>query len=197
MLGRPAESISVRHAQGAGCYGHNGADDAALDAAIIAEMVPDRPIRVQWRREEEFGFEPVGPAQVVTIRAVLDWRGRPSDWTQEIWSGSHVQRPAMGGNMLGHEALPTPPPDPRPFEPPEANGGGGTRNARPLYDISARRIVHHLLRRTPVRTSALRGLGALANVFAAECFIDELAERAGADPVAYRLSMLSMRAPAQ
>ncbi len=191
VLGRPAETISVRHAQGPGCYGHNGADDAALDAALVAQMLPGRPIRVQWRREEEFGFEPVSTAQVVTIRAVLDARGRPADWTAEIWAGSHVQRPAMGGNMLAHEALPTPPPDPRPFEPPEANGGGGTRNALLLYDIPAKRVVHHLVRRTPVRTSSLRGLGALPNVFAAECFIDELAERAGEDPVAYRLSILS------
>jgi nicotinate dehydrogenase subunit B len=153
--------------------------------------VPNRPIRMQWRRVEEFGFEPVSTAQVVTLRAGLDARGRPADWTAEIWAGSHVQRPAMGGNMLGHEALPTPPPDPRPFEPPEANGGGGTRNALPLYDIPAKRVIHHLVRRTPVRTSSLRGLGALANVFAVECFIDELAERAGTDPVAYRLSILS------
>ncbi len=191
VLGRPVETISVRHAQGAGCYGHNGADDVALDAALVAQLVPGRPIRVQWLREEEFGFEPVGTAQVVTIRAILDARGRPVDWTAEIWAGSHVQRPAAGGNMLAHEALPTPPPDPRPSEPPEANGGGGTRNAVPMYDIPAKRIIHHLARRTPVRTSALRGLGALPNVFALECFIDELAERAGEDPVAYRLSILS------
>ncbi len=191
VLGRNAEAISVRHAQGAGCYGHNGADDAALDAAIIAQLVPERPIRLQWRREEEFGFEPNGTAQVVTIRAALDARGRPADWTAEIWAGSHVQRPASGGNMLGHEALPTPPPDPRPFEPPEAAGGGGIRNAVPLYDISASRIVHHLAMRTPIRTSSLRSLGAMANVFAMECFIDELAERAGEDPLAYRLSILS------
>jgi nicotinate dehydrogenase subunit B len=191
VLGRPVETISVRHAQGPGCYGHNGADDVALDAALVARMVPGRPVRVQWRREEEFGFEPVSTAQLVTIRATLDARGRPADWTAEIWAGSHVQRPAMGGNMLAHEALPTPPPDPRPFEPPEANGGGGTRNALPLYDIPARRVVHHLVRRTPVRTSSLRGLGAMANVFAVECFIDELAERAGEDPIAYRLSILS------
>ena len=191
VLGRDAATISIRHGQGAGCYGHNGADDAALDAALLAQLVPDRPIRVQWRREEEFGFEPVGTAQVVTIRAALDARGRPVDWTAEIWAGSHVQRPSSGGNMLAHEALPTPPPDPRPFEPPEAAGGGGIRNAAPLYDIAATRIVHHLARRTPIRTSSLRSLGALANVFAMECFIDELAERAGEDPLAYRLSILT------
>jgi len=191
VLGLPAERIVVRHAHGAGCYGHNGADDAAVDAAVIALQVPDQCIRVLWRREEEFGFEPLGTAMQVTARAALDDAGKPVEWTQEIWSGTHVQRPSTGGNMLTHEALPTPPPDPKPTDPPEAAGGGGTRNAMPLYDFPVRRILHHLVLAPPVRTSALRGLGALPNVFAIECFVDELAERAGVDPVAYRLSMLS------
>jgi nicotinate dehydrogenase subunit B len=191
VLGIAQDAITVRHAHGAGCYGHNGADDVAVDAAVIAMQVPDHCIRVQWRREEEFGFEPFGPAMHVTLRAALDDAGKPVDWTAEIWSPTHVQRPSTGGNLLTHEALPTPPPDPRPTDPPEANGGGGTRNAFPLYDFPASRVIHHLVLRPPVRTSALRGLGALPNVFAIECFIDELAERAGIDPVEYRLSMLS------
>lgn len=191
ILGLAREQVTVRHAHGAGCYGHNGADDAALDAAIIALQVPDKCIRVQWRREEEFGFEPVSTAHMTRIRAALDANGRPVDWTTEVWAGSHVQRPVFGGNMLGHEALPTPPPEPRANDPVEAAGGGGTRNGTPLYDFAAKRIVHHLALSTPVRTSSLRGLGALPNVFAMECFMDELAERAGEDPVAYRLSLLS------
>jgi nicotinate dehydrogenase subunit B len=191
VLGLPADRIVVRHAHGAGCYGHNGADDAAVDAAVIALHVPDQCIRVLWRREEEFGFEPVGTAMQVTARAALDDAGKPVEWTQEIWSGTHVQRPSTGGNMLTHEALPTPPPDPKPTDPPESSGGGGTRNGLPLYDFPVRRILHHLVLAPPVRTSALRGLGALPNVFAIECFMDELAERAGVDPVAYRLSLLS------
>ena len=129
VLGLSQDAITVRHAHGAGCYGHNGADDVAVDAAVIALQIPDHCIRVQWRREEEFGFEPVGPAMHVTLRAALDDAGKPQDWTAEIWSATHVQRPSSGGNMLTHEALPTPPPDPRPTDPPEANGGGGTRNA--------------------------------------------------------------------
>jgi CO/xanthine dehydrogenase Mo-binding subunit len=190
-LGLAEASITVRHAHGAGCYGHNGADDVAVDAAVIAMQLPEQCIRVQWRREEEFGFEPLGPAMHVTLRAALDDAGRPADWATEIWSPTHVQRPSSGGNMLTHEALPTPPPDPRPTDPPETNGGGGTRNAFTLYDIPVQRVVHHLVLRPPVRTSALRGLGALPNVFAIECFVDELAERAGVDPVEYRLSMVS------
>ena len=191
ILGLTREQVTVRHAHGAGCYGHNGADDAALDAAVIAMQLPGHCIRVQWRREEEFGFEPVSTAHTTRVRAVLDDAGRPVDWTAEVWAGSHVQRPVFGGNMLTHEALANPPPDPKASDPAEANGGGGTRNAFPLYDFAAKRVIHHLAEATPVRTSSLRGLGALPNVYALECFMDELAERAGVDPVAYRLSLLS------
>jgi CO/xanthine dehydrogenase Mo-binding subunit len=193
ILGLKRDAVTVRHAHGAGCYGHNGADDAALDAAVIAQRMPGKCIRVQWRREEEFGFEPVSTAHMTRIRAALDEAGRPVDWTAEVWAGSHVQRPIFGGNMLTHEALPNPPPDPRPNDPTEAAGGGGTRNATPMYDFPVKRIIHHLANETPVRTSSLRGLGALPNVFALECFMDELAERLGEDPVAYRLSLLSDR----
>jgi CO/xanthine dehydrogenase Mo-binding subunit len=192
VLGLPVEAITCRHLHGAGCYGHNGADDCALDAALIAQRLPGKCIRLQWRREEEFGFEPVGPAMLVTLHVALDAKGRPADWTSEIWSPTHVQRPGMGsGYLLASEALANPPPDVVPTDPPEARGGGGTRNAVPLYDVPAHRILHHLVRRPPVRTSALRGLGALPNVYAIECLIDELAAKAGEDPVAYRLSILS------
>jgi nicotinate dehydrogenase subunit B len=192
VLGLPPDAITARHLHGAGCYGHNGADDAALDAALIARRLPGHCIRLQWRREEEFGFEPVGPAMLVTLHVDLDERGRPADWTTEIWSGTHVQRPGMGsGYLLASEAMASPPPEVTPTDPPEARGGGGTRNAVPLYDVPAHRILHHLVLRPPVRTSALRGLGALPNVYAIESLIDELATRAGEDPVAYRLSILS------
>ena len=183
-------AISVKHAQGPGCYGHNGADDAATDAAVIAFYQPGKPIRVRWRREEEFGFEPVSPAMVTTAHALLDASGRPADWTTEIWSGRHSSRPGGGGNLLAAEALPDPPPPPPAVEsgyPP----GAGTRNGEPLYDFPAKRIVHHLIAETPVRTSSLRGLGATLNVFAIESSMDELAERAGQDPVAYWLSVLA------
>jgi nicotinate dehydrogenase subunit B len=179
----------VKHLQGPGCYGHNGADDAAADAAVIAVRRPGVPIRVRWRREDEFGFEPVSPAMVVTVRATLDDAGKPADWTTEIWSTRHSSRPGGGGNLLPAEALPDPPPAPPATESSNAPGAG-TRNGEPLYGFAAKRIVHHLVPDSPVRTSSLRGLGATVNVFAIETAMDELAERAGIDPVAYRLSVL-------
>jgi CO/xanthine dehydrogenase Mo-binding subunit len=190
-LGLNPSAITVLHVQGSGCYGHNGADDAAADAAIIAMHIPGKPIRVRWRREEEFVYEPKTPSMVVKVRAQLDEAGKPVDWTQEIWSATHNKRPGAGGVLLGAMALPNPLPEPPPNDVPEAGGGGGTRNGEPLYDIAAKRIQHHLLIDAPVRTSALRGLGAMPNVFAAECCIDELAERAGKDPLEYRLSIIS------
>jgi CO/xanthine dehydrogenase Mo-binding subunit len=189
MLKLDASAITVHHVQGAGCYGHNGADDAAADAAIIAMQKPGRPVRVRWRREEEFIYEPKQPAMLVKVRALVGDDGKPTDWTAEIWSGNHNGRPGGGNPLLAEEALPDQVTLPPAGEVPEANGGGGTRNASPLYDIPTKRIIHHLVPETPVRVSSLRGLGAMANVFALECAIDELAERAGKDPVAYRLSI--------
>jgi CO/xanthine dehydrogenase Mo-binding subunit len=190
-LGIDASKITVHHAQGSGCYGHNGADDAAADAAIIAMQMPGKPVRVRWRREEEFVYEPKTPAMVVKVHALLDDAGKPVDWTQEIWSPTHNNRPGAGGVLLGAVALPSSMPEPPPGDVPESNGGGATRNGEPLYDIPAKRMIHHLITEPPVRTSALRGLGAMPNVFAMECCIDELAERVGKDPVAYRLSIIA------
>ncbi|HXD46847.1 MAG TPA: molybdopterin cofactor-binding domain-containing protein [Pseudolabrys sp.] len=183
------EQITVQHVQGSGCYGHNGADDAAADAAIIAIHTPGAPVRIRWRREEEFVYEPKTSAMLVKVHVQVGADGKPSDWTAEIWSGTHNGRPGSGANLLGAYALPDHPPDPPPHDVPEANGGGATRNAEPLYDIPRKRILQHLVTETPVRVSSLRGLGAMPNVFALECAVDELAARAGRDPVDYRLSI--------
>jgi nicotinate dehydrogenase subunit B len=122
------------------------------------------------------------------VRARRDGAGRPADWTTEIWSGRHSNRPGSGGNLLAAEALPDPPPAP-PVTESSDPPGAGTRNGEPLYDFAAKRILHHLIPETPVRTSSLRGLGATLNVFAIESFLDELAAEVGEDPVAYRLSV--------
>jgi len=184
--------IAVRHHQGAGCYGHNGADDVAFDAAAIAVRRPGRPVRVQWEREDELAAAPFGAAMAVKIRAGLDPAGRPLDWTLEVFSPVHTQRPGMSrAPLLGREALPAPPPRPEPADPPDASGGGGTRNAAAIYQFPRHRVIHHLIPDPRVRTSALRSLGAFANVFAIECCLDELAELAGEDSVAYRLALLS------
>jgi CO/xanthine dehydrogenase Mo-binding subunit len=189
MLGLSAAAISVRHAQGAGCYGHNGADDAAVDAAVVAMETPGRPVRVLWRREDEFGFEPVGSAMLIRLEAALEAAGRPACWATEIWSAPQTGR-AGAAAMLARQALPDPPPFPHAREVPQPLGGA-MRNAVPLYDIPDTHVRLHLVQPAPVRTSSLRSLGAMGNVFAIESFLDELAVLVGADPLAYRLALLA------
>src|SRR5207302_8834961 len=117
-------------------------------AAASAVRQPGVPVKVRWRREAEFGFEPVSPAMVVSIHAALDAAGKPSDWTTEIWSGRHGARPGGGGNLLAAEALPDPPPAP-PLTESSAPPGPGTRNGEPLYGFSAKPAPPHLIPRTP------------------------------------------------
>jgi len=191
VLAMDKERIAVIHMDGAGCYGHNGADDAALDAVLLARAVPGRPVRVQWSREDEFMWEPYGPAMVVKLKAALDSTGNIIDWTEDIWSNSHSTRPSgLGGiNLLAawHLAQPFKPSPPRN---PPLPGGGSHRNGIPLYEFPNQRVTNRLVKRMPVRVSALRALGATANIFAIESFMDELAAAAGADPVEFRLRHL-------
>jgi CO/xanthine dehydrogenase Mo-binding subunit len=192
-LGMERSQVTVLHRQGAGAYGHNTADDAAFDAAFLATRMPGRTVRVQWPREDEFAAAPISTAMAIKLTAELDADNRPADWIIELWSGPHAQRPGMNGNpnLIGVEALPSPPPMNELNDVPDERGGGATRNAVAIYDLPRHRLVHHLLPKLPVRTSSLRGLGAWVNVFAIESFIDELAEIAGEDPVSYRLALLS------
>jgi CO/xanthine dehydrogenase Mo-binding subunit len=190
VLGTDKEKVALTHVDGAGCYGHNGADDAALDAALLARAVPGRPVRLQWMREDEFRWEPYGPAMVVRLKASLDAAGNVTGWTEDIWSNAHSTRPSGGGvNLLAawHLAQPFKPGPPRN---PPLPGGGSHRNAIPLYEFPNQRVTNRLVKRMPVRVSALRALGATANIFAIESFMDELAAASGTDPVEFRLRHL-------
>jgi CO/xanthine dehydrogenase Mo-binding subunit len=191
VLGRAPETVHVQHVPGAGCYGHNGADDAALDAALVAAALPGTPVRVQWSREEELREGPLGAPMVVTIRAVLDADGRIARWSTHVLSTSHNMRPGVGGtpNLLAAPAVAPRLERERDIEVPEERGGGATRNARPIYAVGQRGL-SLALATTHVRTSALRALGAFANVFAIEGMMDELAQRAGRDPAEFRLRHL-------
>jgi len=191
VLGLPEQDIVITHAEGAGCYGHNAADDVTLDAVLLARAVPGRPVRVQWMREDEFGWEPFSPPMVMRMNASLDERGNIVNWSHELWSHAHSTRPGGRGgvNLLAAWHLEKPLPAAKPGNPP-LPGGGSHRNAIPLYDFPNQKVTNHLIRRSPLRTSALRALGGFANAFAIECFMDELAVAAGADPVEFRLRHL-------
>ncbi|MFL5104207.1 MAG: molybdopterin cofactor-binding domain-containing protein [Xanthobacteraceae bacterium] len=189
MLKIAPEQVRCIHMEGSGCYGHNGADDVAADAALTARAFPGRPVRVQWMREDEHAWEPYGPAMITKARAALDADGRIADWEYHVWSNTHSTRPGAAGNLLPalHLAAPFTHPPPRPLPQPE---GGGDRNAIPLYKLPNARVVHHFIPSMPLRVSALRGLGAYMNIFSLESFMDELATAAAADPVEFRLRHL-------
>ncbi|WOH82197.1 molybdopterin cofactor-binding domain-containing protein [Bradyrhizobium sp. BEA-2-5] len=189
MLGMAPASVRLIHVEGSGCYGHNGADDAAADAALIARALPGRPVRVQWMREQEHGWEPYGPAMVTKLSASLTADGKIADWNFAVWSNTHSMRPGGAGALLAaqHMARSFAVPAPKPLPLPE---GGGDRNAIPIYNFPNAHVMHHFIPAMPLRISAMRALGAYHNVFSTESFMDELAALAGADPVEFRLRHL-------
>jgi CO/xanthine dehydrogenase Mo-binding subunit len=192
VLKLPVENITVEHMEGAGCYGHNAADDVALDAVLLAKEAGGRPVRVQWSRQGEMSDAPFGAAMAIEIEADLDAQGEIVDWRHSIWSNGHAARPGRAAQpaLLAGFELANPFPRMISTNPPQANGGGGDRNSIPLYDFPSWRIESHRLTTMPIRTSALRTLGGQGNVFAIESILDEIAAERGEDPVAFRLRHL-------
>jgi len=186
MLDLPEAQLHLISVPGAGCFGHTVADDAAADAAIIAMQYPGKHIRVQWTRQDEHTWEPYGSAMLMDLEAGLDHEGKIAFWRSDVWSDSHSQRPNQdAGTLLAARHL-----DP----PIELSGrgylGGGHRNADPYYDIPNMKVSAHFFE-GPLRVSSLRSLGAYANIFAIESFMDELAEAANQDPIEFRLKHLT------
>lgn len=194
LIRLPKEKVRCIHLEGSGCYGHNGADDAAADAAYIAFKVADKtggaPIRVQWMRSDEHLWEPYGPGMVMRVKAGIDARGMLTGWDYEVFTDAHSTRPGGAGSTLVGQSiengfkLPPPQPIPQP-------NGSGDRNIIPPYKVANLRLIHNFQPHLKLRASALRGLGAYSNVFAIECAMDELAAVAGEDPVAFRLKHLT------
>ena len=192
VLGMPNAQVDVVHMPGSGCYGHNGADDVALDAALVARAVAGAPVKLQWMRDDEFAWAPFGPGMAMRVEAALASDGKIVDWSYDVWSNSHAMRPGQAGgvNLLAAWDLSTPfakspaPHIPQPF-------GDGDRNAVPSYELPRKEIRNHLLLDAPVRNGSFRTLGAHGNILAIESFMDELADAAGIDPLAFRLAHLS------
>jgi nicotinate dehydrogenase subunit B len=190
LTGLPLAKIRCIQREGAGCYGHNGADDAAADAALLAMALPGRPVRVQWMREQEHTWEPYGSAMLVHVRGAVDAMQHIVAWDYTVRSSAHATRPGGAGNLMAawHRARPIAQPKPHPLPLPE---GGGDRNAVPLYAIPRLRVTYDFLPAMPLRVSALRSLGAYMNIFAIESFVDELAKAVGAGPIDFRLAHLA------
>lgn len=190
LLGLPADKVRAIHAEGAGCYGQNGADDVAAEAALIAQALPGTPIRLQWMREQEHGWEPLGPAMTTALSAALDADNRIVAWRHEVWSNPHNNRPVGAGGVLvgGEVDPPFPAPEGKPIPMPE---GDGSRNSNPLYALPDMSVMYHFIKDMPLRVSALRSLGAHLNVFSIESMFDELAGAGGVDPLALRLAHMA------
>ena len=178
LLGLPQDKVRLVYLDGSGCYGMNGHEDAAADAALMSRAV-GRPVRVQWSREDEHGWDPKGPPHLLDLRAAVNGKGEVVAWNSEAWL------PAPTANLPNVPLLA-----------PEAAGiaqpmGISTglihQNVDPPYQFPNMRAVIHWIRDTPLRTSNLRAPGKVANCFAVESFTDELAQLVGADPVEFRL----------
>jgi CO/xanthine dehydrogenase Mo-binding subunit len=176
--------IHIIHKLGAGCYGHNGADDAALDAALIAIEIPDKWVKLQWDRIDEFIWEPYGSPMIIKLLAKISKDKIITLLNTDIISDTHSTRPMNGGNLISEWYIKNglPMSEREPME-------GAYRNAIPKYVVPGLTIKTHFIK-TPLRVSALRSLGALGNIFALESFIDECAIYAQCDPVEFRLKHL-------
>jgi CO/xanthine dehydrogenase Mo-binding subunit len=184
LLGLAPEHVHTIHREGAGCYGHSGFDDVAADAAMLSQAV-GRPVRVQWMRADEFAWEPKGPPMTMDLRGGLDDRGDIIAWDYDVWTPTHNTRPGgEASSVLAGQLM----------DPPaamfEVGYGGGDRNAPTNYSFPNNRVTVHWVETPPLRPSALRSLGGLANATANELFMDEMAAAAGADPVEFRLRHL-------
>ncbi|MEQ1886352.1 MAG: molybdopterin cofactor-binding domain-containing protein [Bryobacteraceae bacterium] len=180
IFGMPKNTLRLVYTDGAGCYGGNGNDDVAAEAILLSKTV-GAPVRVQWMRQDEHGWDPKGPQQLLDIRASLDAQGNIAAWDAEMWVPANVPgaRPLLSIDAAGL---------------PQDHGQGAglmTQNADPPIAAANVRVVAHMVKDTPLRPSNLRAPGKIANSFAVESMMDELAEAAGVDPVEFRLRGLT------
>ena len=178
FLGLPEEAVRLVYVEGSGCYGMNGHEDAAGDAAILSRAV-GRPVRVQWSREDEHGWDPKGPPQLLDMSGAVDPSGRILAWRTEMWLPETTRGlpdiPLLAPAAAGLD-------DVRGLQP-----GSISQNADPPYASDGVVVLVHWLKDAPLRPAPIRSPGKPANCFAVESFTDELAAAAGLDPVEFRL----------
>ena len=182
ILGLPPDRVRLIYLDGAGCYGMNGHEDAACDAALLSKAVR-RPVRVQWSRQDEHGWDPKGPPQLLELRAALSDSGEVIAWAAQAWAPEATE---------GLPNIPLLAPDEAGIpQQPGRSSGAISQNIAPPYGFPNVRAVVHWLAETPLRPSSIRSPGKPANVFAAESFVDEMAALVRADPVEFRLRHLA------
>ena len=172
------DQVRLIYLEGAGCYGMNGHEDAAADAAILSQAI-GRPVRVQWSRQDEHGWDPKGPPQLLDISGVVDSTGRIREWRTEMWLPQTTKGlsdiPLLGPAAAGLD-------DVRGLQP-----GAISQNTDPPYAADKVEVLAHWLKDAPLRPAPIRSPGKPANCFAVESFTDELASAAGLDPIEFRL----------
>ena len=182
MLGVERDKVRVIYLDGAGSYGPNGADDAAAEAALLSRAT-GRPVRVQWTRQDEHGLDPKGPAQLLELRAAVDGDGQISAWETQAWLPlATANLPNVPLISLDAAGIP---------QTPGRSTGLIYQNVDPPYTMPNLNAVVHWIPDAPLRTSAIRAPGKVANTFAVESFVDEVASAAKADPVEFRLRRLT------
>ncbi|MBV8447980.1 MAG: xanthine dehydrogenase family protein molybdopterin-binding subunit, partial [Hyphomicrobiales bacterium] len=181
FLGLPDEAVRLIYVDGAGCYGMNGHDDAAADAALMSRAV-GRPVRVQWMREDEHRFDPKGPPQLLALEGALGDDGKIAAWRTQMWipkaTASLPNVPLLGPQAAGAK------------QPLGLSTGLISQNASPPYAVQNVEVLAHWLKDAPLRPSNIRAPGKIANIFAVESFTDELAVKAREDSLAFRLASL-------
>jgi nicotinate dehydrogenase subunit B len=182
MLDLQLDDVRCIFVEGAGCYGRNGHEDAAADAALLSKAV-GKPVRVQWSRADEHGWDPKGPPTLIDLRAGVDQVGNIAVWEGEFYMPE--QRPANSLIVpLVTAALAGMPPDN------DVGTGGIGGNSNIPYTFSNIKTVCHRLESTPLRPSWIRSPGRMQNTYANECFVDELAALANVDPIEFRIKHL-------
>jgi nicotinate dehydrogenase subunit B len=182
FLKLPKEKVRLIYQEGSGCYGMNGHEDAAADAAIISQAI-GKPVRVQWSRADEHGWDPKGPPQLIDVKATIDGDGQIVDWRTDMWipqtTKGLLNIPLVGPQAAGLDNIVG------------LNTGLISQNGDPPYAAARMQVVAHWLKETPLRPAPLRSPGKPANCFAVESFTDEIAAAAGIDPVQFRLARLN------
>ena len=181
-LALPKDAVRVVYLDGAGCYGMNGHDDAATDAALLSRAV-GRPVRVQWSRQDEHGLDPKAPPQLLALEGSVTGDGRIGAWRTEMWipkaTASLPNMPLLALDAAGIAQTPG------------ITTGLISQNGDPPYAVPHQEVVVHWLKGAPLRPSNFRAPGKVANCFAVESFTDMLAAAAQRDPVEFRLQGLT------
>lgn len=179
MFSIDKENVRCIYMEGAGCYGRNGHEDAAADSALLAREI-GKPVRVQWMRHDEHGWDPKGPPTLIDMKARLGQQNDLTAWQSAFFipqgAGGAVE--LVGASLAG---LPTTR---------ELNPGGITNDSAIPYHVANVRTVCHRLETTPLRPSWIRAPGRMQNTFANEAFFDEVCAEMGADPIEMRLQMI-------